>query len=225
MRTTEDFDRFYSRPDPWQTARPWARDRALRRSLSKYLRGRFVLELGCCEGYLTETLFSDARSVTGIDISQVAIERANSRRLPNASLLRADFLDVPFGDYDVIAAIECLYYLSSEEQDAVLGKIAREHRGRMVIISAPIVGQTEHRKYFTHSEMVDKLDRWTISLTEFHNLNVRNDIRRWSIAAKVFNRLPGAQFLLDLFPTPVINQRCYVAQTSARAHLPVTTSA
>jgi 2-polyprenyl-3-methyl-5-hydroxy-6-metoxy-1,4-benzoquinol methylase len=177
------------------------------------------LELGCGEGYLTETLFSEARSVTGIDISDVAIERANARKLPNASFLCADFLDVPFGDYDVIAAIECLYYLSSEEQDAVLGKIAREHRGRMVIISAPIIGSNQHRKYFTHSEMIDKLDRWMMSLTEFHNLNFRNDIRLWSLAAKVLNRLPGAQLLLDFFPAPLIYQRCYVAQASARAPL------
>src|SRR5262249_17398932 len=128
-----------------------------------------------------------------------------------------DFLDVPFGDFDVIAAIECLYYLSNEEQDAVLAKIAREHRGRTVIISAPIIGSNQHRKYFTHSEIVDKLERWTMSLTEYHNLNLRSEVGLSSFAAKVINRLPGAQFLLDLFPAPLIYQRCYVAQASARA--------
>jgi SAM-dependent methyltransferase len=220
MRTQDDFDRFYATPDPWGIRRSRGRDRVLRRALSKYLRGRFVLELGCGEGHLTEAVFSEARSVTGIDISSVAIERAKARKLKNASFVCADFLDIPFGDYDVIAAIECLYYLSSEEQDATFEKIAREHRGRVIIISAPIIGLSVHRKYFTHSEILDQLDRRMMSLTEFHNLNLRTDARLWSFAAKVFNRLPGAQLLLDSMPMPLIYQRCYVAQTSARAAQP-----
>jgi SAM-dependent methyltransferase len=220
MRTQHDFDRFYAKPDPWGIGRSRARDRVLCRALSKYLRGRFVLELGCGEGHLTEALFSEARSVTGIDISSVAIERAKARKLKNASFVCADFLNIPFGDYDVIAAIECLYYLSNEEQDAAFEKIAREHRGRIIIISAPITGPSQHRKYFTHSEIMDQLDRRMMSLTEFHNLNLRNDVRPWSLIAKAFNRLPGVQLILDLVPMPLINQRCYVAQTSARPPQP-----
>lgn len=216
MRTREDFDRFYSTPDPWGTARSRARERVLRRTLSKHVKGRLVLELGCGEGHLTEAVFAQARSVTGIDISYLAIERAKARRLQNAFFVSADLLDVSFGDYDVIAALECLYYLSSEEQDRTLEKIVREHRGRVVIISVPIIGRSEHRKYFTHSEMIESLDQRMLSLTEFHNLNLRTDLPLSRFPAKILNRLPGIQLVLDFFPTPLIYQRCYVAQASAR---------
>jgi hypothetical protein len=39
---------------------------------------------------------------------------------------------------------ECLYYLTPEDQDRVLSKIRTP-----LIISAPIIGANEHRKYYT----------------------------------------------------------------------------
>ena len=85
MRTAEDFNLYYATPDPWRVARSRFRDRVLRRCIGKFIRNKSVLELGCGEGHLTRTIFGRARSVVGIDISDVAIARAKSLNLPNAA--------------------------------------------------------------------------------------------------------------------------------------------
>src|ERR1700750_776925 len=115
MRTTEDFNRYYATPDPWGVSRATFRDRVLRRHLTRSIRDKSVLELGCGEGHLTRAVFHRARSVIAIDISDVAIARAQSLNLPNARFGTADLRDTSLGGYDVIAAIECIYYLSHQE--------------------------------------------------------------------------------------------------------------
>ena len=68
--------------------------------------------------------------MVGIDISDVAIARAKSLNLPNARFESADFLQASFENYDVIAAIECVNYLSLPERGAFLEKVARNTRAR-----------------------------------------------------------------------------------------------
>jgi len=75
-------------------------------------------------GHLTQTVFSKARSVVGVDISDVAIARARSLSLRNARFEIGDFFETSFEGSDVIAAIECIYYLSHQEQGAFFKKVA-----------------------------------------------------------------------------------------------------
>lgn len=78
-------------------------------------RGR-ILDVGCGEGLLSERLCPNAYATyLGIDLSVVAIEKANQRKDPQES--RRDFLvaDVESftgdGKFDAIVFNECLYYL------------------------------------------------------------------------------------------------------------------
>ena len=96
MRTAADFNLYYAAPDPWHISHARFRDNVLRRCLKPFIRDKSVLELGCGEGHLTQTIFSKARSVVGIDISDVAIARAKSLNLPNAIFESADFLQASF---------------------------------------------------------------------------------------------------------------------------------
>jgi cyclopropane fatty-acyl-phospholipid synthase-like methyltransferase len=107
MRTAAEFDSFYAMPDPWRLSQAKFRDRVLRRRLNGTIRGRSVLELGCGEGHLTQVLFREVRNAIGVDISEVAIQRAQSRGLPNALFESLDFMKISFEGHDVIAAIEC----------------------------------------------------------------------------------------------------------------------
>src|SRR3979409_653903 len=84
MRTAADFNLYYATPDPWHISHARFRDKVLRRCLKPFIRDKSVLELGCGEGHLTQAIFSKARSVVSIDISDVAIARAKSLNLPNA---------------------------------------------------------------------------------------------------------------------------------------------
>jgi SAM-dependent methyltransferase len=208
MRTAADFNSFYSTADPWRVRRYGFRDRVLRARLAPIARGRRILELGCGEGHLTETLFRGAAAVTGIDISDVAIERANSRNLTNARFESRDFLCVPFEGYDVIAALECVYYLSPDEQAEFFEKVAREHSGKTLIVSGPIIGQGQHRRYFTHAELEATFAR--IGATaRFHNIVV-NRLGPLSTLAAAAARLPLFLWLLDAVPEANVFQRLYI---------------
>jgi predicted TPR repeat methyltransferase len=216
VRTASDFDAFYAKADPWGIEGARSRDRVLRRSVAQFVTGKKVLELGCGEGHLTQTLFWDAASVKGIDISGIAISRATSKAMSNASFENSDFLNTSFKGYDVIAAIECLYYLSASEQEAFFDKIAREHSEKILIISGPIIGQNQHRKYFTHKSILDTLTRHGISVIEFHNINVdrKTPLVNRTVAnlAAALVRVPLGDLLLKALPDRLIYQRCYIAR-------------
>ena len=171
MRSAEDFNSFYQSPDPWKIGHASRRDRALARIVGPYVAGKTVLELGCGEGHLTATIFKDASRIKAIDISPVAISRAITLSLPNASFQASDFLNVSFAGYDVIAAIECLYYLSPTEQETFFKKLASEHAGKIFVLSGPIIGSNEYRTYFTDGGIRQTFSRCGLTLIEGRNLN------------------------------------------------------
>jgi SAM-dependent methyltransferase len=212
MRTAEDFNRYYANPDPWHISRSRFRDRVLRRWLGRFVRDRFVLELGCGEGHLTEAVFGRARSVVGIDISDVAIDRARALELPNARFEAGDFLEVPFKGYEVIAAIECIHYLSHPEQGAFLEKVAREHAGKILLLSGPIV---DYAKYFSHRRLMLEFTTLGFSLVKSCNLSVYWHPPSARIVASLV-KLPLGHMVLDWLPEEMIHQRLYVLRAPGR---------
>jgi 2-polyprenyl-3-methyl-5-hydroxy-6-metoxy-1,4-benzoquinol methylase len=210
LRSTADFNAFYQNaPDPWGVARAERRDRALSRIIKPHIEGKSVLELGCGEGHLTATVFRPAKFVKGVDISTIAVERATTLHLPNAAFEAQDFLDVTFAGYDVIAAIECLYYLTPNEQEAFLRKLRSEHAGTF-IVSGPIIGKNEHRTYFTHNGLLSTFARHGLSVIEWSNLNVYRREGLGGLVAAVATRL--SDDALPWVPERYVFQRCYVLQ-------------
>jgi 2-polyprenyl-3-methyl-5-hydroxy-6-metoxy-1,4-benzoquinol methylase len=206
MRTADDFNRFYATPDPWCVSRATFRDRVLRRRLTRSVRDKSVLELGCGEGHLTQAIFHKARSVMAIDISDVAIARAKSLDLRNAKFETADLLDISFGGYDVIAAIECIHYLSHEEQGAFLAKVAREHSGKLLLLSGPII---DYQRHFGHRRLMLEFKALAFTVVKFHNLSVYWHPVSFRIVSGLL-RLPLGYRLLDWLPERMIYQRLYV---------------
>jgi SAM-dependent methyltransferase len=211
MRTADDFNLYYATPDPWRVARSRFRDRVLRRCLKQFIRDRFVLELGCGEGHLTEAVFGKARSVVGIDISDVAIARAQSLDLPNARFENADLLQISYEGYEVIAAIECIHYLSHPEQGAFLEKVAREHAGKM-LLSGPIVDYTH---YFSHRRLMLEFKSLGFSLVKSSNLSVYWHPPSNRIVANLV-KVPLGYTVLDWLPEEMIYQRLYVLRAPKR---------
>jgi 2-polyprenyl-3-methyl-5-hydroxy-6-metoxy-1,4-benzoquinol methylase len=208
MRSASDFDAFYQNsPDPWGIGRAQRRDRALSRTIKPHIEGQAVLELGCGEGHLTATVFRPAKHVTGIDISPIAVERARRRQLRNASFDVQDFLGVTFAGYDVIAAIECLYYLSPDEQEAFFRKLRAEHSGTF-IVSGPIIGTNEHRTYFTHAGLLSTFARHGLRVIEWSNLNAYRRAGLGGLVAAVATRI--SDDVLPWVPERYVYQRCYV---------------
>ena len=212
MRTANDFNFYYRSPDPWGINHASRRDRALSRVIAPYVAGKRVLELGCGEGHLTGTVFGTAAAVTGIDISDVAIERARAACIKNARFEVADFLSISFAGHDVIAAIECIHYLSPSEQETFFAKLAAEHAG-IFILSAPIIASNEYRTYFTDGEIRETFARHGFEMIEARNLNAYRRARIGATVAAAMCRLPFGGAVVDILPDAYVYQRCYVART------------
>jgi SAM-dependent methyltransferase len=212
LRSAADFNAYYQSPDPWRISRASRRDKALYRTIGPYVAGKNVLELGCGEGHLTASILREARSVRGVDISPLAVERATALALPNASFQVSDFLNISFAEYDVIAAIECLYYLSPDEQEVFFRKLADEHAGKIFILSGPIIGSNEYRTYFTDDGIKETFTRHGLSLVEFGNLNAYRRAGFGATIAAAICRLPAGSAVLNILPDSYVYQRCYVAR-------------
>ena len=218
MRSAHDFDSYYQTPDPWNIGNASRRDRALAGIIVPHVAGKSVLELGCGEGHLTASVFRDARSIKGVDISPIAISRASALSLSNATFEASDFLSISFAGYDVIAAIECLYYLSPSEQEAFFRKLASEHAGKTFVLSGPIIGANEYRTYFTHDGIAETFARHGLTFVEWRNLNAYRKAGPVATVAAAFCRLPFFSSRLPaVLPERFVYQRCYVARCGALA--------
>ena len=206
MRTAADFNLYYATPDPWHISHAQFRDKVLRRCLKPFVRDKSVLELGCGEGHLTHAVFRKARSVIGIDISDVAIARAKSLNLPNARFESGDFLQASFEGYDVITALECVYYLSFQEQGAFLEKVAKEHPGKILLLSGPIV---DYRRHFSHKRLMLEFTTLGFAPLKFHNLSLYWYPPSSRLMASLI-KLPLGYTLLDWIPESIVYQRLYV---------------
>ncbi len=75
-----------------------------------------VLDFGCMEGEFTTYLPYPQESITGIDISSVAIERAK-KKLPKARFLAMDIEERSLEEkFDLVICMETLYYAASQEK-------------------------------------------------------------------------------------------------------------
>ena len=115
-----------------QAAVAYAKDRSSWRS-NKYLdrftrelpKGAEVLDLGCGDGIpVTEFLTKKNFLVTGIDISEVQIQRAK-RNCPRASFLVKDMSSLENGEYqvDAVIAYYSIFHLPRKEHLSFLKKI------------------------------------------------------------------------------------------------------
>lgn len=212
LSSVSDFDSFYSRPDPWGLRRVKFRDRALRRAIAPHVAGQIVLELGCGEAHLTRAIFHDAKRVSGIDISHVAIARAKMQNLSNATFAVEDMKTIPFGGFDVIAAIEVLNYLSEEERAAFFARIAAEGSGTFIMATAITGG-----KYFTHDAVLRHAHSAGLSLLS--RSNIFPEFGPGWLAQRlrsVFVRLPFADHLLGFLPDGWVQKRVYVFRSPDR---------
>ncbi len=88
--------------------------------------GTEVLDLGCGCGIPEAQMLTERFRLTGVDITDVQIERAR-RQVPEARFLRADMTEVSFR-HDAFGGIVCLYaliHVPLAEQPGLLTKVFR----------------------------------------------------------------------------------------------------
>lgn len=98
----------------------------LRPFLRSIPRGAEVLDLGCGCGVPDARLLAERFRVTGIDISDVQVERAE-RSVPRARFLRADMTRVRFraGTFGGVLCLYALIHVPIDEQRPLLARIYR----------------------------------------------------------------------------------------------------
>jgi 2-polyprenyl-3-methyl-5-hydroxy-6-metoxy-1,4-benzoquinol methylase len=110
-------DSLYRVEDPWgmATAREQHRFNATAAIIEKWI-GKVdtLLEVGCGEGHQSESLMPLCRALTGIDVSERAVQRARVR-CPVATFQAGELSSVQGpggGRFDLVTACEVLYYMS-----------------------------------------------------------------------------------------------------------------
>jgi trans-aconitate methyltransferase len=115
------FDDLYASDiDPWKFRSSDYERSKYEATLAALPRERYAacIEAGCSIGELTRLLASRCESVTGIDISHVAISEAERRNadLPDVQFIRAEFPESwPEMPADLIVLSEILYFLTPDE--------------------------------------------------------------------------------------------------------------
>ena len=113
---------YRSDDDPARGYEPWLS--GLRERIPS---GAQVMDVGCgCGVPVARQLAAAGYHVTGVDISDVQIERAR-RLVPGADFLRADAteLDFPPGSFDAVVCLYALIHMPLDRQPRLLRDIAR----------------------------------------------------------------------------------------------------
>ena len=107
---------------------------------SRWVKGKHVLDLACGEGYGSALLARHAAGVTGVDVSQQAIEHAKRAyaQLRNATFAAGSATKIPAADasFDVAISFETLEHI--HEQDEFLAELHRVLKpDGVLLISCP----------------------------------------------------------------------------------------
>lgn len=85
-----------------------------------------ILDVGCGTGYpISDYLSSKGFKVTGIDISNKMIERANSLKLENAEFYTSGLLEYESSDlFDAVIAFDSLWHIPFKRQEEIYRKLS-----------------------------------------------------------------------------------------------------
>ena len=94
-----------------------------------------VLDIGCAEGTITRKIAKKAKSVTGIDKSELMLEELNrnaeEESIENIKTIQMDINDLCYeniGDYDIVLASRCLNGISNIKNTVLtLNEIANKY--------------------------------------------------------------------------------------------------
>ena len=166
----------YNQMDWWNPRHSLLRMAALKFNYFQAKLGRLdglsVLDVGCGGGILAEEFAKRGANVTGIDLSERALQTARDHAATNTlricyELGKAEDLPVGNGQFDAVVCADCLEHVDDLEQ--VIGQIARVLKG----------GGTFCYDTFNRNLLSRVLIAWLLDRRlrrEYRNLNVSEQV-------------------------------------------------
>lgn len=109
-------------------------------------RGRSVLELGCSEGIGAPILGEQAKSYTGVDLDEPAIETARENWTdPRFEWIAADFLGEKLGTFESIVSLDVVEHIQPEHEGLYFDTVARNlGEDGVAVIGTPNITAAAH---------------------------------------------------------------------------------
>jgi ubiquinone/menaquinone biosynthesis C-methylase UbiE len=188
--------------------------------ISKRLRGKRVLEIGCGTGYLTQILKEEykATKVTGIDISPKSIEKAEELYPNNKfEVMRGEKLTFDDESFDVVISIQTIEHIKNYSQH--LKEVYRVLKDKGIYLI-----ETPNKPYNVIWEILqgnkDTYKFWHPSL--FTKFSLERELRKYKFCPKflrqydlgqekenqLVNKLGILGQLLNLFPLMLLPKFC-----------------
>ena len=183
-RTESVFEQLHAtEQDPWKYLDSHYERRKRGITLAVLPRDTFenTLEIGCSVGLLTRDLAARSASLTALDTSRSAVQRARERVrvFPGAQVLEETVPeDWPAGTFDLIVLSETGYYLSARQLGVLIGRIV----GSLAADGVVLLCHWRH-----------PIDGWELDGDAVHQQF------RSSSGLRVQARLEEEDFLLELF--------------------------
>jgi len=160
------------------------------------VRGRRVLDAGCGTGFFSELFLKQGASVTGIDLSEVAI-RICGKRLPQARFFVRNLISdeiASLGTFDIICAFDVLIHIVDDvDFSTALSKLLGQGRAESWFMCTDLFTEpprtstyTKNRPLRHYLEVLEASGYQVIGLRP-----VRFLLAKWPAIDKIANAMPA----------------------------------
>lgn len=142
------------------------------------LKGKVVLEIGCSDGTAAERYSASFKKYVGIDISDVGIELAKSRRLKNADFICTDAHKLPFENqaFDVVVVTALLHHLDIPTALEEIHRVLRV--GGVFLFLEPLGINPIFNLYRAQTPEARTVDERALSLRDINLIRQRFEIEK-----------------------------------------------
>lgn len=114
-----------------------------------------ALEIGCSTGCLTKRIDTHVRYILGLDISELAIQRARAK-YPDIDFVSGDLRTVRLApnSFDVVLCLEVLYYLEDQDRPKFLQRAKGLMKNDGLLIISSMIGNAP---YYSTQGLIDEI--------------------------------------------------------------------
>ena len=217
-KSKETFDKLFQKEDPWNLSSgvEKLRYKITAVNIFKFCNSlnKNILELGCAEGIFTEYLSNEGYTISAVDISETAINRAEKKNLNNVTYHCSDMIDFArnndLKNFGIILIMESLYYLDANSRKILLSVLSdKVNMDTLIIATLPI---KRNNKMFPNENEFVNLFRQN-NFIQIQNSEILSLIGRSGKIALVLKYILLIKYfflLFELIFPNKINQRLFV---------------